>query len=422
MLSYGDVRAWRPEPLVDAEQRVDSEIRTLVDLSDELSAAARPPWWHGLAADAASMERDRIADRLEHTVAGLAAARAALTVAATGVSEINRVVSEAERQALAEGFVIDDSGSVTDGGTSLSLSGLLARALTAVAGVAAAAAIVAGRDAARLEVAARVRGIVSRAEEIDDALAAVLGRVERGEITDGSATSLVAAARAGAAQGQQKPALPGPPPDPPTDPGAGEHGAEPVWSRGDDLVVKALLRDAALVAHVLGLRKAAAFLNHYLGNSGADVRVDLDTLMRDLPRFRGRVEATTVEQMRRLAEEAARDGRYGQPTRFSSGWSRDDLIDDASRDWFYAIGTLDYSVTGVATVHPPDRPGGPPSIEMDYQTHVFDRYNFDKGKATEYGPVDYPVDRIRALHRAGVAQEFDTVGSSEVKRYVGPVP
>lgn len=37
--------------------------------------------------------------------------------------------------------------------------------------------------------------------------------------------------------------------------------------------------------------------------------------------------------------------------------------------------SMQYAVSGVATVHPPDQPGGQPRVEMEYKTHVFDRYN-----------------------------------------------
>ncbi|MGH8910097.1 MAG: hypothetical protein ACRD0K_27275 [Egibacteraceae bacterium] len=68
--------------------------------------------------------------------------------------------------------------------------------------------------------------------------------------------------------------IPGPPPNPPTDPGAGPHGADPWYSRGDDLIVKELARSAATWADAIGWTHASPHLRHYLDNSGADVTVN----------------------------------------------------------------------------------------------------------------------------------------------------
>ena len=59
---------------------------------------------------------------------------------------------------------------------------------------------------------------------------------------------------------------------------------------------------------------------------------------------------------------------------------------------------------------------------MDYETHVFDRYNWDHGKATEFGPVTIPDDQMAEMHRAGVAQEYDITGSTDPKHFDGAVP
>ncbi len=126
--------------------------------------------------------------------------------------------------------------------------------------------------------------------------------------------------------------------------------------------------------------------------------------------------------MRRIAEEAEASGDYGRPIPFQTGWTGYYITADQSKDWFYAMGGIQYAVTGVATVHPPDHPGGEPRIEMDYQTHVFDRYNWDGGKSTEIGPITITDEQLAELHRAGVAQEFNISGSSDVKRYSGTLP
>ncbi len=137
--------------------------------------------------------------------------------------------------------------------------------------------------------------------------------------------------------------------------------------------------------------------------------------MRDVDRFRGEVDKTTAAEMRRIAAEAEANGTYGTPVQFSSGWKGEYIGPEDSKDWYYAMG-------GVATVHPPEQPGCEPRIEMDYKTHVFDRYNWDGGKEAEIGPVTITDDSMAEMHRAGVAQEFNMSGSTDTRHYAGMVP
>jgi len=247
------------------------------------------------------------------------------------------------------------------------------------------------------QLSSRVEQIIARAEGVDAAVADVFGRVERNEI-------------------------PAPRPRLPADRGAGEHGSDPWYTRGDDLLSEADFKIARLWGRAIGWTHAADLLKHYLGNSGDDYLVNPDDMTRDMPIFRRGLEATATDHIRTLAQDVVRDGRYGVSLPFRSEWKRADLIDDTDADWFNAIGQVDYSVTGVATVFAPDQPGAPPTVEVDYQNHIFDRYNWDEGKTATFGPLTISLDRLAELHRAGVAKEFNVVGSSEVKRYAGPVP
>ena len=263
--------------------------------------------------------------------------------------------------------------------------------------------------------------VLTRAEEIDDSLADVLGRIGRGEI-HGWGNLTGGNRRSWDAQGIMTPQIPGPPPNQPTDPGAGEHGSDPWYTKGDDLFMKELAGSAAMFADGIGWTHASAHLRHYLGNSSDDLEVSPDQMMRDVDRFRGEVDNTTAAEMRRIAAEAEANGTYGKPVQFSSGWKGEYIGPEESKDWYYAMGGVQYSVTGVATVHPPEQPGGEPRIEMDYKTHVFDRYNWDAGKETEFGPVTITDDSMAEMHRAGVAQEFNVSGSTDAKHYAGTVP
>lgn len=410
MVGYGEVRRWQPGPLDGAEQQLKARSDTLPWLADELSRASTPTSWHGLAADAATIKRAQLADGMEHIVAGVTAARTALMAASDGVTGLHNLVSEADGLAQAHGFSINDAGEVVDPGLPPDVPTEQADAVRQE------------REKIKAELLERVQQILTRAEEIDNSLTNVLGKIERGEIHDGGATSLAAAAEAGAAQGTMEPPIPGAPPNPPTDPGAGEHGSDPWYTRSDDLLMKEAAGTAAMFADGIGWTHASAHLRHYLDNSGTDLAVSPDEMMRDVDRFRGEVDKTTAAEMRRIAADAEANGTYGKPTQFSSEWKGEYIGPEDSKDWYYAMGGVQYSVTGVATVHPPEQPGGEPRIEMDYKTHVFDRYNWDGGKETEIGPVTIGDDSMAEMHRAGVAQEFNISGSTDAKHYAGTVP
>ena len=63
-------------------------------------------------------------------------------------------------------------------------------------------------------------------------------------------------------------------------------------------------------------------------------------------------------------------------------------------------------------VSPPATPGGEPQIRVDHQLHIFDRYNWDKGKAVGLGPIEVTDEQLQELHRAGLAREYEIHGSS----------
>ncbi|MBP2182967.1 hypothetical protein [Amycolatopsis magusensis] len=224
----------------------------------------------------------------------------------------------------------------------------------------------------------------------------------------------------GGTQGGSGGQLPGPPPQPASDPGAGPHASQQP-SLADQATWQAA-NAGADVADGIGWTNASSHLKHFLDNSGAPITVDADQISRDVPSFRGVVDRTVAEQMRQLAADAARTGTYGTPVTFDSGWHGHYLGPAESKNWYYAMGGVQYSVTGVATVHPPALPGGDPTIEMDYRAHVFDRYNWDGGKATQIGPLTVTDASLAELHRSGLAQEYNISGSTDPRHYSGAVP
>jgi len=229
----------------------------------------------------------------------------------------------------------------------------------------------------------------------------------------------------GGGDGESKTDIPGPKPPPPTDSGQAAHGSQPWYSRVDDVLFEKVAEEAADAAEAQGWTHAADHLRHYLGNSGDDLTVNPDEIQRDVPSIQQTTNAIVNDEVQRIAAEAASTGKYGAVP-FQSDWIGVYIGPDESKDWFYAMGGLQQSVTGVVTVHPPSVPGGEPTVTADYQTHVFDRYNWDGTKTTTFDVpgtdgVTVSDARMGALHTAGLAQEYNISGSGSVHHYDGPL-
>ncbi|MEU7630286.1 hypothetical protein AB0C34_09915 [Nocardia sp. NPDC049220] len=218
------------------------------------------------------------------------------------------------------------------------------------------------------------------------------------------------------------PAIPGMPPLPPRDSGQGPHGSQPWYSRGDDIALEAVVQAAVVAADAQGLSHASNHLRHYLGNSGADVNLDPDQIMRNDPGLKQIADDLVSTEVQRICTETTATGNYGIPIPFQSPWRDYSFDPEQQRDWFLALGAVENSASGVVIVHSPEESGGQPRITVDYRTHIFDRYNWDRGKVTEIAGFDVFDSAIGALHTAGLAQEFDLLGSSAAKHYEGALP
>ncbi|MFE2559194.1 hypothetical protein ACFXGT_24825 [Streptomyces sp. NPDC059352] len=110
-----------------------------------------------------------------------------------------------------------------------------------------------------------------------------------------------------------------------------------------------------------------------------------------------------AEKMQRLGGEA-RDGMKAK-------------ADKARWDGGNANVTRDFvgKTTGVVTAVP--GPDGKPQVSIDYQVNVWDRYNWDPGKATPIGPTTVTDADMARMHTTGQAREFDMRGSSSVQQH-----
>jgi hypothetical protein len=171
-----------------------------------------------------------------------------------------------------------------------------------------------------------------------------------------------------------------------------------------DRVSKAKFYAVAVAAGELNLVNAERGMRHYLGNSGDDLNVTPESMMKGLPKFRDAVKA--LAQNKAAAAYKLIKGASGEKA-FSSGWNNFYATKDLSWDWFFAIGGYSFSVTGVVTK-------GSGGGSLKYRVHIFDRYNWDAGKSVDIGPFHFEDTELGKLHLKGLAREYTVRGSSGV--------
>ena len=206
------------------------------------------------------------------------------------------------------------------------------------------------------------------------------------------------------------PPFPRPPVAPSTGDGSGVHGARSP-SFGDRLFKQVAYR-AADAADAIGLNNAARHMRQYLGNSGAPLAVDPDRMRRDMPKIASAMDSSFNSQVRDVAlAKVARD-YGGRPIEFqvTTPWNNAYATKGQSQDWFYAIGGFSYAHTANVKVTP--NADGSAHVEITSQLNVFDRYNWDGGKAVTIGPITVTDDQMGQLHKVGLAQEYEVRGTA----------
>jgi hypothetical protein len=163
-------------------------------------------------------------------------------------------------------------------------------------------------------------------------------------------------------------------------------------------------------AEVGGLNNAARHMSHYLDNTGTALDIDPDRVAREVPTVRFEMERQARLAANHVARQAIAEGRLGEAVPFSSDWEDGEVDDRHSQDWYYAMGSYHIAATGIVIVESLD----PPKATVHYRTHLIDHYNWDEGKAVEIFGHTIKDEQIGALHKAGLAREFDTQGTSVV--------
>ena len=208
----------------------------------------------------------------------------------------------------------------------------------------------------------------------------------------------------------------------PVDPGAGDWGSEDPTIEDQvnhEAVTLAASAMAAMWPH------ASENLLHFLGNSGADKEMDLDTYLEDETAIRSQIEDRERLLGKTALARAQESGATG-PVTFpvQTDWPG---VTASSPDWYYGTGSGNYSMNGQVTVHPPDADHPEWRYEIDTTLHYRDQYNWDGTKQTTIDlpgvpdPFDPTItdEQLAELHRAGLAKEFLLHGATE-RRTTGP--
>ncbi|MGW7053597.1 hypothetical protein [Streptomyces sp. NPDC054887] len=207
-----------------------------------------------------------------------------------------------------------------------------------------------------------------------------------------------------------------PPPTP--DKGAGDYNTREATD--EDRAIKNKMGFFAMGSPaVLGGPQSAKHMLHYLSNTGEPLDIDVDALMGDLPDMNRNVEAQLAENAPNWEAQAlAEYERTGKPVKYvqQTGWQG--WTAEKDPDWYHAVGSFHYNTVAQVEVVP--GPDGEPRTTIRYQTHVYDRYNWDANKATPVPAMGNVSDaQMARLHQSGQAREYDMGGQSEVRTWNG---
>ncbi|WP_046502910.1 hypothetical protein [Streptomyces odonnellii] len=197
-----------------------------------------------------------------------------------------------------------------------------------------------------------------------------------------------------------------------SDDGAGPYGVEdPGWG---DRWIRAQAGMMVDSGDFIGNTDASRHMNHYLDGSGETLDLDVDRMLADDEALRLEAQRAVAGQQDAWRQQAlqAFEESGGRPVTVpvetsAAGYTH------TNRDWYLAVGSGMTNTTGAVTVVP--GADGRPHVTLDYQVNVWDRYNWDAGKATPIGPTTVTDADMARLHTTGLAREFDMRGSGSTQ-------
>ncbi|MCK1823634.1 hypothetical protein MTQ10_29645 [Streptomyces sp. XM83C] len=198
------------------------------------------------------------------------------------------------------------------------------------------------------------------------------------------------------------------------DDGSGQYAVDKPTAR--DYWILAEAKGMSTLGDFISYTDAARNMDHYLRGTGTTLNLDVDRMMHDDDTLRNMTKKAILDHQDEWRKEAlhAYQQAGGRPVAIpvetpGIGYTHSD------RNWYLAVGSAQTNTTGVITVVPGT--DGRPKVSLDYQVNVWDRYNWDPGKATPIGPTTVTDADMARLHRTGLAKEFDMRGSGTVQHY-----
>ncbi|MCM2391269.1 hypothetical protein [Streptomyces albipurpureus] len=188
---------------------------------------------------------------------------------------------------------------------------------------------------------------------------------------------------------------------------------------GDEWITREKMHLLITGSEWSGMNDAGKHMMHYLDRSGDPLELPVDRMLSDDEDFKNHIDNQIRRRQDEWREQALaefhRNG--GKPIAIPVETVNRDYTFDQEKEgnWYYAVGSTRSNVTGIVTVTPDAT--GQPRVGLEYQANAWDRYNWDKGKGVQIGPVDIPDGEMGRQHTVGHAQEFDMAGSSSVKHY-----
>lgn len=185
------------------------------------------------------------------------------------------------------------------------------------------------------------------------------------------------------------------------DPGAG------VWGSSKTSVEMRLKKTAirAIYPHAIAAIgwDATKNMEHYFGNSGGNLTLDVEAMIRDV---KGERDVYAAELL--MARQFCQTLGVGKHQITSASTSGGYAKKSESWNWFFATGG--YSSWGKGTVLVSSA-AEVVNYELDFSYQFFDRYNWDGGKSVTIFGVKITDEFMGRFHREGLAKEYDMFGT-----------
>jgi hypothetical protein len=147
---------------------------------------------------------------------------------------------------------------------------------------------------------------------------------------------------------------------------------------------------------------AVLHLTHFFKNTGNPLHINLAAMIDQVPSAARNYRAE-VRQVLKFVESLPAGRHRITSRRVEAGYNGS----AENRNWYLATGG--YVRWGTGTVDVMEG-GGNRSYSLDFEYHVFDRYNWDGGKQVKIFGITITDEFMAEFHRQGLAREFDCWG------------